>query len=329
MGPRIAALAAAALLVAGASACRVDSTTTSTTASTGTGGAGEGGGGAGGNGTGGDPLTIVNFNTRNFFNDALDGVGDPDETVLTAAQYQEKRAAVAAVLKALDPDVAVLQEVEHLSVLQDLNEMDLGGAYPNAALFESNDPRGIDIGAISKIPFDETVSHKDETFTTIASPQGPFYQYARDALELHLTYAGRHIVLIGVHFRSKASPDNPDKRLAEAQHTRAIADGIFAADPTAAIAVLGDFNDLPGSPPYQAIVGTADPLFEDVADIPPPADRWTFNFNGSLELIDHQMVNPLLRSMLDETSVQIPHTPEVDAAGDHAPIAATYRIKAP
>lgn len=330
----LAPLLALALLAAGA--CRVEDGTTPPTGSTSTGNAGSGGIGEGGSGSGGsggfvltgEPLKVLTWNARNFF-DNQDNSTATGEEVVTLAQYQQKRAAVGAVLRDRDADVVVLQEIENLGILQDLNEQELAGAYPYAALVDSPDPRGIDVGALSKIPFDDVVSHVNDTFTKEGT-NGPVYTFARDALELHLTYAGQKVVLIGVHFRSKGPPDDPDKRLAEAQYTRTIADGIAAADPTAGIAVLGDFNDLPGSPPVLAIQGgSGEALYDDVAMLAPQEDRWTYDFNGSLELVDHQMANPVLRARLDPASVTILHGPMVEDASDHAPIMATYLLSAP
>ncbi|WP_437962613.1 endonuclease/exonuclease/phosphatase family protein (plasmid) [Sorangium sp. So ce119] len=355
-----AAVAAGALATLAATGCRDAAETRSPfeVASSGAGGVAEGAGGQGAGGSGGSggavdhgaggaggaggsgggdprvdpppeaaPLAVVTWNTKDFFNDEDDTEGT-EETVLSPARYREKREAVAAVIEQLAPDVAVLQEVEHLDVLEDLNRIELGGAYPHAALVEAYDPRGIDVGAISKIPFDKIVSHRDDRFT-LRGTQGPVYTFTRDCLELHLTRGGRKVILLGVHFKAKAAPDNPDRRLAEAQRTRAIADALAAEHPTAAIAVLGDFNDLPGSLPLEAVAGAGDVVFEDVATAAPPADRWTYDFNGQLELIDHQMVNPLLRDMLDPASVQIPHGPSIDDASDHAPIFSVYRITPP
>ncbi|WP_437945502.1 endonuclease/exonuclease/phosphatase family protein [Sorangium sp. So ce296] len=307
----------------------------------GAGGQAEGGaGGAGGHGAGGAggsagpvdpppdaPLSIVTWNTKDFFNDKDDTEGDA-EIVLSPAEYREKREAIAAVLEELDPDVAVLQEVEHLSVLKDLNRIELGGAYPHAALVEAYDPRGIDVGALSKIPFDKIVSHRDDRFT-LRGTSGPVYTFTRDCLELHLSRGGRKVILLGVHFKAKAAPDDPDRRLAEAQRTRAIADALAAEHPTAVIAVLGDFNDVPGSPPVQAVAGAGPGAFEDAAAAAPPADQWTYDFRGQLELIDHQMVNPLLWRMLDPRSIRIPHGPSIEDASDHAPIFSGYRITPP
>lgn len=331
--PSLAALALLAAL-----GCRAEDGATSGagTPSGGPGGAGGGSGGSGASGGAGgsggfvppqgEPLKVATWNVRNLFDDA-DNSDAQSETILTTAEYQQKRAAVGAALADIDADVVILQEVENLGILEALNDVELGGAYPYAVLIDGFDPRGIDIGALSKRPFSQVVSHLGEKFTKEGTSD-PQYYYARDALELHLDHNGRHVVLIGVHFLSKAS-DNPDKRLAEAQHTRVIADAITAQDPTAAIAIVGDYNDLPGSPPVLAIAGAGEQAYDDVAMLAPSSERWTYNYNGNLELVDHQMVNPVLRAMLVEGSVSIPHGSEINAASDHAPIVATYSVYAP
>lgn len=337
----LTALTALGALTMLGAACRDDDgarppfSSGSSSSSAGGGSGGEGGsggsGGEGGSGAGAppgpsEPLAVLNWNTRDFFNDQRD-TGITNELVLSASEYRAKREAVAAVVQQLAPDVVVLAEVEQLSVLEDLNRGELAGAYPNTALVEGNDPRGIDVGVLSKVPFEKVVSHVEDSFP-LAGTQGPIYQFVRDCLEIHLRHNGRHVVLLAIHFRSKSPPDIPEKRLAEAQRARAIADAIAAEDPTAAIAVLGDFNDLPGSPPFQAIAGSGASLFEDAASTLAPADAWSYDYRGDLQLIDHQMANPLLRAMLDPGSVKLLHGALVDAASDHAPTLGIYNITA-
>ena len=141
----------------------------------------------------------------------------------------------------------------------------------------------------------------------------------------------REIILLGVHFRAKGATDDPDKRLAEAQHSRQIADDLHAKTPGAGILILGDFNDTPGSLPYAAAVGAAPDLFVDSADAVPLADRYSYDYMGKLELIDHQMANPALAAMLDPGKVVLAHGPKIDDgskfASDHSPLKATYLVR--
>lgn len=267
------------------------------------------------------PLTIANWNVRNFYNDVFDDPVAQFED--TDNQWDAHRADVGNVLGALDADIVVLSEVEHADVVNELNDMELAGAYEHIAVIDGNDPRGIDVGVMSKIPLDEVISHKDDSFKKEGT-QAPNYIYSRDALELHLTFNGRPMVIFAVHYKAKEM-DNPDKRLAEAQHTRALADAITAAAPNTAIMIAGDFNDLPASPPYQATVGTTE-TYGNAAELVPMGDRWTFDFMNMLELVDHQFSNPLLNGMLNASSVMILHGPEVEAASDHSPVIATYNV---
>jgi endonuclease/exonuclease/phosphatase family metal-dependent hydrolase len=284
--------------------------------------------GAGGTGGGlppAQPFTVLDWNTHNFFDSTNN---NPLEIVLSPADYQTKLKGIGATIKAFAPDVVMLAEVENQAILDDLNKSQLGGAYAATALFEGNDPRGINVGMLSKIAPDQVVSHKDEFFPQHGT-NGPLYKYSRDCLEVHLTFNGRKIVLLGVHFKAKTPPDDPLKRLAEAQHTRDIADALSAADPTVGIVILGDFNDLPGSPPLAAVEGQPPAAYADATSA--VAMAYTFNFNGQRQLIDHQEANPILAAMLDPASVAIPHGAGIDdgslAGSDHAPIVATYHVR--
>jgi predicted extracellular nuclease len=310
------ALAASGCGQAGSPASGASSTHGTSTTTTGAGGAGGGGAGT--------PLKVMTWNVHNFFDDQKNSPGK-QETLVSTAAYEQHLAIVGKVIHALDPDVVVMQEVEHPGVLADLGSKELAAAYPAQALFEGNDPRGLDIGAISKIPFDATASHKDDQFDLVGTQTR--YSYARDCLELHLTVAGRPVVLLGVHFRSKGGDvavDDPDKRLAEAQHTRAIADGITAKDPTAALLLLGDFNDDVGSQAQIAAIGKS-PAYTDVAALPQGA--WSYSYQGARSLIDHQIASPLLAGGLGADAVTIVHDSDVQQASDHAPVMVTYAVR--
>lgn len=315
----------------------------------------DGGGGGGAGGSGGEgtveakPLKILNWNVKNLIDDNDDGAQFEDFDNNWEAHVAE----VANVLGALDADIVVLQEVEHQAILGAV-VAELGSDYVFHQVIDANDPRGIDVAVISKIEPDDVISHQQDLFAKLCYVEGdcnateycdpgdgviigqcqpdnmnemsPRYRFARDALEIRLTFNGRRLVLIGVHYKSKES-DDPDKRLAEAQRARTIADSITTEDPEAGLIILGDFNDLPDSPALKWSLGSDPVVYQNVTDAVPQADRWTFNFQGNLELVDHQLANALAYDMLDQTSVRIVHGPEAEAASDHAPIIATYDVR--
>jgi uncharacterized protein len=267
------------------------------------------------------PLRIGNYNTRNFFNDVIDGETDAlqlvePENTLSTADYQKKLADVSGVLAELDADVVVLAEIENEAVLKDLiAQPALGGAYATTVLVPGNDPRGIDIGVISRFPIANVVSHKEQKIGF--NNEG----FSRDCLEVHIDFNSRDIVLLGIHFRSQ-SDDKPEKRLAEAVTTRQIADSLALASPRAGIVVLGDFNDTPGSAPIDAIE-KGEPPYTDAVSLLPAADAWTVSFSGK-EIFDDQWVNPIMAGFRDASSVTVIHG-RTDVS-DHAPVAVTYQI---
>jgi predicted extracellular nuclease len=292
------------------------------------GGAGSGGAGGGAGGAGGGPpkepaaLRVLNWNVYNYLNDKNDSAAQ-SELVVSTADYIAHRQSIGAVLAAMDPDIAVLAEVENEAALSDLVKTELDGKYTALGLVDGNDPRGIDIAVISKIPIDKIVTHQDEPFV-MQGTGGPQYYFSRDCPEFHVTWNGRKIVLLGAHFKAKTD-DDPYKRLAEAQRTRAIANALEAEDPSRAILVLGDYNDTPGSPPYLAVLGKDATAYTNAPEVLPLP--YTYTYQGQLELVDHQMVNPLLAEMLDPASVVIRHGNDVEAASDHSPMMATYLVR--
>lgn len=293
--------------------------------------AGSGGdAGAGTAGKGTVPVRVATFNAQNFFNDKIDGepgVQDEASSTPTAAGYQTKLSSVAKILSLTKADVIALQEVENKAVLDDLAaQPDLGKSFPTRVLIPGNDPRGIDVALLSTFPTVDVISHKDEIFTGSTS-MGDMFKFSRDCLEVHLAINGVRLVVLVSHFKAKTS-DNPAKRLAEAERTRAIADGATAKYPNAAVLIIGDFNDFPGSPPIDALQGAAPKLYTSAALTLPAGDAWSTTFNGQVKLHDDHRVNPLLEAMRVPGSTVILHDAMLPAGlsqvSDHAPVVSTY-----
>ena len=273
------------------------------------------------------PLKVMTWNVKNLYNDKKDSpeVAVADETILSTSDYQAKLAAIATVVGGVKPDVLMLQEVENQNVVNDLAAK-LGG-FPHQAITQGNDPRGIDIAVLSALPFQIGPSHKDEYFKASSDPTQTF-KFARDVLEVHLNVNGRHLALLGIHFKAEdGDPKSALKRVAEAEQTRKIGTGVRLADPNAAIVVLGDFNSTPGSDPMNALAGIAPFLLSSATAALPAADRYSVTFGGNAELFDDQLCDPVATSLLDAASVQIVHGGAVNTASDHDPVVATYGLR--
>lgn len=259
-------------------------------------------------------VRVMTWNTENFFDDQDDPY--KEDTVVTTAEMDAKVAAVAEVIYAQAPDVVSLQEVENQSVLDKLAGM---VGLPYTALVPSYDYRGINVAVASRLPITSTVSHLGEKFYA-PNGAGP-YRWARDCLEVHLAAPdGRDLVLLVNHQTSQLDTSSGDaKRQAQARRTRTIADGLIAADPTRAVIVAGDFNDLPDAASIGLLV--ADGAWIDVATDVPETDRYTY-FWKTPRRYDYLMPDPATAAR--RTSVTIVHGDAVKAASDHSPVVATF-----
>lgn len=270
------------------------------------------------------PVKIANFNTHDFFNDRRDSPEIANEQVLSTAEYRDKLDRVAGVLRSLALDLAVLVEVENEHVTADLAAK-LGG-YPHHTTSQGNDPRGIDIAVLSRFPLESVVSHKNDYFSPSTNGLDT-YKYARDCLEVHLTVNGRKIVLLGIHFKAGSETKSQEKRLAEAERTRAIALALEASEPAAAVITLGDFNATPDSPPMLALVGAPPKQLTLVGSFVPASERYSFVYQGDEQLIDNQALGGRAAALLQPSTVSILHSAAVAEASDHFPVAATYLVE--
>lgn len=273
-----------------------------------------------------EPLRLVSWNARNVYDDQAGTCGGCSyEEVVSSSSYQSKVTSIAGTLKTLAGDVVFLQEVENMAVLDRIatNNSVASLNYAHRYLIPANDPRGINIALLSRYPVDAALTHKNDQFTKAGA--GTVYRYTRDALEVHMTYRGKHLIMFGVHFKAKLDPDDPDRRLAEAQHTRALADAAQANDPNAYVWILGDFNDGIGSNPVNAVAnGKNGPTYTDVLMQLPSSDRWSYTYSGDKMLIDHLFASPGANARLKAGTVDIMHETGVDS--DHDPVAATFII---
>jgi endonuclease/exonuclease/phosphatase family metal-dependent hydrolase len=205
-------------------------------------------------------VRVATWNVHDLF-DEVDQLVPPGELdlVLTPAEVDAKLARVAAVLVRIDADLVLLQEVENVGILERL----AGEAgYPVARLVEGNDPRGIDVAVLSRLPIAAYVSHVHDR-----GPDGRLL-WPRDCVEAH-AQAGRALVVVGSHFSSALSDDGT-RRAWQAARLREIADAVAAADPSAVVLAGGDLNDTPASAALGPLLG--DGAWTDPA--PAGAETW-------------------------------------------------------
>jgi hypothetical protein len=117
------------------------------------------------------------------------------------------------------------------------------------------------------------------------------------------------------------------KRRAQAVEIRVFVERLLELDPRARVAVVGDLNDLPWSAPIEQL--SAPPLVNLVGRLP-VADRYTYNFEGSAQAIDHIVVSP---SLADGAEIEALHVssdcPEGVRASDHDPVIVRLPVRGP
>ena len=256
-------------------------------------------------------LRVATWNVHDLFDeiDRTESPGDLD-TVLSPSAVEEKLARLGAVLRRVDADVVVLQEVETLALLERLAAGPLAGAGYAAHLVDGRDPRGIDVGVLARVPVRRYASHLEDR-----APDGT-RPWSRDLVEVHLERAGREVVLLGAHLVSRLDPADDGRRRLQAAALRGVLDGVRAAGATRLVLALGDLNDEAGSQALAPLL--ADGGLEDLGARLAPADAWTWGGGGARERIDFALVPRPDGAAI--TSVAVVGGPDVASASDHRPV---------
>jgi endonuclease/exonuclease/phosphatase family metal-dependent hydrolase len=269
-----------------------------------------------------DRLRLVAYNVENLFDVFDDPYSDDDSTEVKPRDEIER---IAAALRQLDADVVALSEVENLGVLQAVVNEFLGDmGYRYVAVNPTNDGRGINLGVLSRYPIDAITSHR---FRKLELPgEDRTWRFARDLLRVTIELPNdEKLELFTVHYKSKrdsaGDPESAKWRLAEARETAEIVANVMKLHPDRWVAVAGDFNDTPDSPPIETLT---DNLLLDAHAELPPAKRITYLRNPYRSTIDYILVNQRMRRAM--TTAVIPTNDRLLTGSDHAPVAADFRL---
>ncbi|MEM1041583.1 MAG: endonuclease/exonuclease/phosphatase family protein [Bacteroidota bacterium] len=290
-----------------------------------------------------DGIRLATFNAEFLF-DGLEGEGQAsfawkDDPVLARAH----RDSVARVVRAINADVVMFQEVENLGTLEMLATETLADMGYTAYLVDGRDSfTGQDVGLLSRIPVDE-VGRTNERAPVGTTRQD--YGVSKN-MWARLDLGGIPTTLIGVHFLSR--PDDIERkprREAQAEVIRRLAEQEVAAG--RAVVVLGDFNDFDagvpdraGSVPITDVLATVqragpgpeDDLRNVAADVP-QAERYTAYYDrnrneeidaGELSSLDHLLLSPQLYRTL--RAVDFVHLHDPRTVSDHFPVVATLGV---
>lgn len=250
-------------------------------------------------------LTIATFNMQRFFDDQNDpNVGEP---VLTTTAYNNRLNKASLAIRNMmgTPDVIGVEEMENLTVLQQVaakvNNDAVTAGQPNpmysAHLVEGNDVGGIDVGFLVKASRITVVSVTqfglNETYINPINSQ-PELLNDRPPLVLQATApnpnggAAIPFTVIVNHLRSLSGLEDPAdgirvraKRKAQAEYLANLIQARQTANATERIVVLGDMNAYQFSDGFVDLVGT-------IKGTPTPADQV---LSASSDLVNPDLVN--------------------------------------
>jgi predicted extracellular nuclease len=174
------------------------------------------------------------------------------------------------------------------------------------------------------------VAPRSDAFTPVSG------EGVRRSLAVEVEVSGRPVFVIVNHWSSKYEDDRDygavqpprrptaARRQAQAREIRAFVDRLLELDAGARIVVLGDFNAVPWSEAVQIL---ARPPLEDLIGRVAPNRRYTFNFEGEAEAIDHVVVSPRLAEGAQADVVHVDaDCPVGIRASDHDPVVARVPI---
>jgi len=267
------------------------------------------------------------FNVRKLFDTVCDTRscgGSNFEEAPSQAELDTKVSQIAAGIQIIQPDVIALEEIENQKVFDLLRDklVALGLTFPIGVLGETGAPGSIDVAILSKGALTEVKTHRD---TPLKRADGSNTSFARELLEVRMTFGSRAVVAFAAHFVAKVN-DDPGRRLAEATAAQKIVTAVGAELPDALVVLGGDLNDTPGSPPIAALEAGGG-LFRVASDRPEDKQA-TYTFNGVDQAIDHIFVVGGQKARYVATTTNVYRDGKRGfASSDHGAISADFSIK--
>lgn len=210
------------------------------------------------------------------------------------------RKSTADVVKALSADVLCAIEVEDRGTLAAFNSQLLGTKkFRYSMVIDGNDPRGIDVGVLSKFEIVRIVTH-------IFDRHASGYVFSRDCLEIELRLPdGRPLFFLCNHFKSQGYGDTASSNAKRLRQARRVVEILGKFDLAKDLVVVaGDLNDKPGSAPLAPLLAVPN-LFDVLAlQFPDAADRWTYQYGSQLNQLDYLLVSKPLKTGFKTAAVE-------------------------
>jgi uncharacterized protein len=239
-------------------------------------------------------LRVANFNMENLF-----GVGMTDDGhTYTAEEVDAKTTRLANAIQLMHrPEVISVEEVASEEALDEVAEK-LGGY--RVIWMPSNDERHVAVGFLVDESLDVTDVRQlgKEATTPITgcndNPADDPQLFERPPLEISLKIGKTRFSLIANHWASQGHPE----ACREAQ-AAFVGEQVKALESSGgSVMVIGDLNAFQDSPSMEALkAGTS---LRDLWSKAPTEDRYSYEYDGLLETLDHIFVTKKLAKQVEE-----------------------------
>jgi predicted extracellular nuclease len=277
-----------------------------------------------------DEFSIMTWNVENLFDVRAPHPSSPPRPRL--ADYELDLTKIAnTILDSSAPAIVALQEVENLTILEELAAHELLTPYPyQPVLVEGSDSRGIDVGYLIRDDRAEIIDVRQFNAPQGLTSRPPLMVKVEISTDLDpLT-----LYVVNNHFTSMSGGEaaTEPRRNAQAAWNVSILEVILAEDPDANVAILGDLNSFYLSLPIDTLRDAGlNHVFEAWSN--PQINPYSYIYQGESQTLDHILVTPSLMSMLDRieilhTNADFPPAIPGDSSpirkSDHDPIIATF-----
>jgi hypothetical protein len=170
-------------------------------------------------------------------------------------------------------------------------------------------------------------------------PIDPAFVESRKPLAAEFVFNGQRIFTINNHFSSKSGSNaffgrfqpplnaGEEQRTQQAQVNRSFVERLLTTNPDARVVVHGDLNEFQFLTPLQTLEFRADgePVLFNLTNTLPDNERYSYNFEGNAQALDHVLVT---QSLLGKAEYQAVHVNSefFDQASDHDPVIARFQL---
>ncbi|MBC1222555.1 SdiA-regulated domain-containing protein [Nostoc sp. UCD121] len=169
----------------------------------------------------------------------------------------------------------------------------------------------------------------------LIDPTNSAFTSSRKPLVGEFTFKGETVYIIGNHFNSKGGDqplfgvNQPPTLTSEVQRqqqatlVKNFVQSILAINPNANVVVAGDLNDFEFSNPVTTLESAG---LTSLIETLPANERYTYNFEGNAQTLDHLLVSSNLLGKLDAYDVVHINSEFADQDSDHDPSVARFNL---